>query len=228
MDHEGNQMHRLLIIDDDESMRKVIRFRLKNSYDIIDSGCPEEAVALALQHKPDAILLDLMMPRYSGLEVCQALSSMSFTQLIPIFFVSGEPAHRYRDFCEALGAKGFFQKPLDFDALSEGLGKVLNGRTVERRSEPRIRLRVMLRIQGTTNKGEPFEILTVTENVSAHGFYCGCNMSLHQGAVVNVSLAAAGPRSSAKARVVRLDRPGTPAQSCGFQFIEKPVDWILR
>lgn len=48
-----------------------MRFRLRESYDVIDSGSPEEALALALQHKPAAILLDLMMPKYSGLEVCQ-------------------------------------------------------------------------------------------------------------------------------------------------------------
>ncbi len=61
-------MPKLLIIDDDESLRKVLRFRLKDSYDILDSSSAEEALTLALQHKPDAILLDLMMPRYSGFE----------------------------------------------------------------------------------------------------------------------------------------------------------------
>ena len=67
-------MNKLLIIDDDESVRKVLRFRLKDSYEITDTGSPEEALALALQTKPDAILLDLMMPKYSGFEVCRTLS----------------------------------------------------------------------------------------------------------------------------------------------------------
>ena len=40
----------LLIIDDDESLRKVMRFRLRESYNVIDSGSSEEALALALQH----------------------------------------------------------------------------------------------------------------------------------------------------------------------------------
>ena len=40
-------MPRLLIIDDDDAMRKVLRFRLKDSYEIIDTGSPEEALALA-------------------------------------------------------------------------------------------------------------------------------------------------------------------------------------
>ena len=59
-------MPRLLIVDDDDAVRKVLRFRLKDSYEIIDTKSPEEALALALQQKPDAILLDLMMPRCSG------------------------------------------------------------------------------------------------------------------------------------------------------------------
>ncbi len=221
-------MPRILIVDDDESVRRVLRFRLKDSYEIFDTGSPEVALALALQHKPDAILLDLMMPRYSGLEVCQTLSSMSFTQLIPIFFVSGESAGRYRDLCQNLGARGYFQKPIDFDALQASLAEVLSGKKADRRAEPRVRLRVMLKIRGKSEKGEPFEFLTVTENVSAHGFYCGCSVSFEKGVIVDVFLGPGCQQLSGKARVVHMDRPGTSAQSCGFRFVDNPVDWVLQ
>jgi DNA-binding response OmpR family regulator len=221
-------MSRILIVDDDQSVRKVLRFRLKNSYELLDTGSPEEAIALALQHKPDAILLDLMMPRYSGFEVCQTLASMSFTQLIPIFIVSGESASRYKDFCENLGAKGYFQKPIDFDALEARLVEVLNGTRHDRRAEPRVRLRMILKICGTTAKGEPFEFLAITENVSAHGFFCGCNASLQEGAIVDVFLMPAAQQCCGRARVTRVERPKTSAQSCGFQFVDTPVDWVLQ
>lgn len=221
-------MPRILIVDDDQSVRKLLRFRLKDSYELFDTGSPEEALALALQHKPDAILLDLMMPRFSGLEVCQTLASMSFTQLIPVFIISGESAARYKDFCENIGAKGYFQKPVDFEALQTRLGEVLNGRRPDRRAEPRVRLMVMLMIRGTTPAGEPFELLRATENVSAHGFFCGCTTSMQTGAIVDVFLTPAGQRFCGKARVARVERPGTPAQGYGFQFINDPVDWILR
>jgi DNA-binding response OmpR family regulator len=220
-------MPRILIVDDDEAVRKVLRFRLKNSYEIFDTGIPEEALALALQHKPDAILLDLNMPRYSGLEVCQTLGSMSFTQMIPIFIVSGESAGRYKSLCENLGAKDFFQKPVDFEALQGRLAEALNDKKTDRRAEPRVRLKVKLQIRGTAANGEAFETLTVTENVSAHGFYCDCSVPLEKSAIVAVFLAAGGQRLSGKARVVRVERQGASA-GCGFRFLEDPADWVLR
>jgi DNA-binding response OmpR family regulator len=221
-------MSRLLIVDDDESVRKLLRFRLKDSYEILDTGCPEEALALALQQKPDAILLDLMMPKYSGFEICQTLCSMSFTQLIPIFIVSGESALRYKDFCANLGAKGYFQKPVDFEALQERLAVVLEGRRGDRRREPRIKLRVTLRIKGATAQGEAFELLTSTENVSAHGFLAACNTALKTGSIVEAFIMAAGQHPVAKARVVRIEWPDTPGQRCGFEFLSPPLNWVLK
>lgn len=221
-------MPKILIVDDDEQMRKVLRFRLKNSYEIIDTDSPEEALALALQQRPDAILLDLMMPKYSGFEVCQTLSSMSFTQLIPIFIVSGESAERYKGFCENLGAKGYFQKPVDFGALERRLAEVLDRKRADRRSEVRVKLRVLLKLKGTSAKGEPFEVLTATDNVSAHGFLCSCSASVKKDEVVDVFLMAAGHQTVGKARVARVEWPDTPGQRCGFQFLQDPVDWVLR
>lgn len=221
-------MPRLLIVDDDESVRKVLRFRLKNSYEILDTGRPEEALALALQQKPDAILLDLMMPKYSGFEICQTLSSMSFTQLIPILIVSGESAFRYKDFCANLGAKGYFQKPVDFEALEQRLAVVLEDKRADRRSEPRVKLRVTLSIKGTTVTGETFDLLTTTENVSAHGFLAACNAAVKTGSEVGVFLISGRQQPVGKARVVRVEWPETPGQCCGFQFLGEPVDWVLR
>jgi DNA-binding response OmpR family regulator len=221
-------MARLLIVDDDESVRKVLRFRLKNAYEIIDTGSPEEALALALQQKPDAILLDLMMPKYSGFEICQTLGSMSFTQLIPILIVSGESAPRYRDFCTNLGAKGYFQKPVDFEALENRLATVLGSKRVDRRSEPRVKLRVMLKIKGTTAKGDAFDLLTTTENVSAHSFLAGCSASLQIGSIVDVFVVAAGELQVGKARVVRVEWPDTPGQRCAFRFLSQPIEWVLK
>jgi CheY-like chemotaxis protein len=101
-----------------------------------------DALALALEHKPDIILLDLRMPRYSGYELCQTFSSFSSTQLIPIVVVSGEAGAQTRQFCRQLGAAAYFEKPVDFDALGMRLQNFLKSRRRERRLEVRIQLKV--------------------------------------------------------------------------------------
>ena len=219
---------KLLIIDDDESIRKVMGFRLRDSYSIIDSGSPEEALALALQHKPDAILLDLMMPKYSGFEVCQTLSSLSFTSHIPILIVSGESSERYKALCESIGAKGFFQKPVNIEALQKKLESLIVLSHEESQPKPCVRLRVMLRLRGIDSTDTDFEIVTATENVSASSFLCGCSALVGLNSIVEVFLATDGAKLTGKARVRQVDWPGTVGQRCDFEFLEKPIDWILQ
>src|ERR1700722_15265835 len=216
----------LLIIDDDESLRKVMAFRLKNSYKIIDSGSPEEALALALQYKPDAILLDLMMPKYSGFEVCQTLFSLTFTS--PILIVSGESSERYKSICENIGAKGFFQKPVDIDALQKKLSTLIAISHDGPQKKPRVRLRVMLKLRGIDATETEFEIVTATESVSSTGFLCGCTALIGLNTIVEVFLAIYRAPFAGKARVTQVHDPGTLGQRCDFEFVEKPIDWILQ
>jgi CheY-like chemotaxis protein len=205
-----------------------MRFRLRESYNVIDSGSPEEALALALQHKPAAILLDLMMPKYSGLEVCQTLSSLSFTSHIPILIVSGESSERYKELCDSIGAKGFFQKPVDIDALQKKLASLIVPGQEEVQAKPRVRLRVMLKLRGVDSTDTEFEIVTATENVSASGFLCGCSALVGLNSILEVSMAIDRTPFIGKARVTKVDWPGTVAQRCDFEFLEKPLEWILQ
>src|ERR1700674_1490862 len=124
----GHRMARILIVDDDEAIRRLVRLNLTDLYEVFDTGQPEEALALALEHKPDAILLDLRMPGYSGFELCKTLTSFSATQLIPVFVISGEGGAKTKDFCRDLGAAAYFEKPVDFKALRDSLEQALHSR----------------------------------------------------------------------------------------------------
>lgn len=221
-------MPKLLVIDDDSAVRKLLRFRLKNSYEIIDTGSPEEALALALQEKPDAILLDLTMPKYSGFEVCQAISSLSFTQHIPILIISGESSANYKDFCGTLGARDFLEKPIDFEALEKKLKDLIDGTHNGVRGEPRVRLRVNLKLRSVDAAGVATDVLTATETVSANGFLCAYQPPTSEGVLVEVYLATGDHQFAGKARAARIEWPGTPGQRVDFSFIDKPTDWILQ
>lgn len=220
-------MRKLLVIDDDESVRKLLRFRLRNSYEIIETGSPEEALAITLEKKPDAILLDLMMPKYSGFEVCQTISSLSFTQHIPILIISGESSSNYKDFCESLGAKDFIQKPVDFDLLENKLSRLIDGSLNGDKNEPRVRLRVMLRLRPIDSSSGAQDVLTPTETVSATGFLCAYAQPLKEGDIVDVFHARNGQQPVGKAKAVDVEWHGTPGQRVSFSFVGRPTEWVL-
>jgi DNA-binding response OmpR family regulator len=219
---------KILIVDDDEAMRGLLRMRLSDNYEIVETGEPEQALGLALEHKPDVILMDLMMPKCSGFELCQSLHSLSYTSLIPIFMITGESGAKYREHCKSLGAKGYFEKPVDFAALRTALEAEIKGRQPERRAHVRVRMRIILKLRGTDGNGKQFEESVTTENVSASGFLCNCAASLTKGAPVEVFLAGEQDRYVGRAAVVRRESPGAPWQRYGFQFAETTSDWVLQ
>lgn len=221
-------MKKLLIIDDDEAIRRLVRLNLVDRYEIVDSGKPEEALALALEHKPDAILLDLRMPGYSGFELCKTFTSYSATQLIPVLVISGEGGARTKDFCRDLGATAYFEKPVNFAALRDSLEEILKTRRVERRKEVRVALRVPLRLRGRDANGAPFAAFTTTENVSKSGFLCGCGAVLAVDSVVEVFVVAAEEQLAGKARVVRVEWSERQHPRYAFKFVESPHTWALQ
>jgi DNA-binding response OmpR family regulator len=221
-------MAKILIVDDDEAMLGLYRVRLPRDWEIINTDHPEQALALALEHRPDAILLDLMMPKFSGLQLCQKFHSLSYTALTPIFVVSGQGGTQYKEECEKLGAKGYFQKPVDFSALRTALNNEIRNKQAERRAEVRIPMRVPIKLRGTNMNGEQFEESTATENVSASGFLCTANASLWQGASVEVFIQGEAQRFAGRAHVARTESPASAARRYGFRFQEVTTDWVVQ
>ena len=221
-------MDKLLIVDDEEAMRRLLRINLADCYEIIDTGIPEQALAMALQDKPNAILLDLRMPNFSGYELCRTFKSMTFTQLIPIIIISGEVGATTKVLCKELGAMAFFEKPVDFDALRGTLKKELHAAQPDRRREVRVHLRVMLKLRGTDSNEKTFEEISNTENVSKSGFLCGCTARLKKDSMIEVYLVSGGTKLVGKARMVWSEGSDTPYPRYAFRFVEKEGDWILN
>jgi hypothetical protein len=127
-----------------------------------------------------------------------------------------------------LGAKGYFQKPVDFAALKSALDKEIQAKQAERRADVRIRMRVSIKLRGRDINGKEFEESTATENVSSRGFLCPCNSSLWEGATVEVFLQGEPERFAGRAQVVRSELPDTSGQRYGFHFNEVTSEWVLR
>lgn len=222
-------MDKILIVDDEDAMRGLIKMRLSGSYEVIDTGNPVRALELALEHKPRAILLDLMMPDCSGFELCQSFHNLSYTSRIPIFVVTGESAEKYRQYMSNLGATDYFEKPIDFAKLKTRLAGELDKRPSERRRHVRVRMRIVLKLKGEDKSGRSFEQLTTTENVSAGGFLCSLQIALSDDRSFQVFLSGSSHDCYVgRVRIVRREAPDTPWQRYAFEFTERSAEWILQ
>lgn len=213
---------KLLLVDDDKEMLGLLEARFAAEYELIRTIDAEQALGLALEHKPNAIILDLAMPKLSGFELSQGLRSLTYTATIPIFVITGAANQRVRQYCSELGIKDVFQKPIDFLALSAALTTVLKTQQAERREHTRVKMHLPLLIQGIDKFGRRFEEQIVTENVSQGGLGCRCATPLFQGATVDI-FSSPDHIYVGQARVVRIGE-----RDYGLKFVERTADWILQ
>ncbi|MFC0170507.1 two-component system response regulator [Pseudoduganella danionis] len=83
-----NSLPNLLLVDDEPTNLQVLRNILQDDYRLLFARNGQKALELAEQEKPDLILLDVMMPGMTGLEVCRSLKQQPATSKIPVIFVT--------------------------------------------------------------------------------------------------------------------------------------------
>ena len=103
---------KILIVDDEPNNLKLLQQVLKDSYQLIFANNGKNALVAVEKHKPDLILLDIMMPDMSGYEVCERLKSEPKTENTPIIFVTamGELKDETKGF--DVGGVDYIQKPV--------------------------------------------------------------------------------------------------------------------
>ena len=117
---------RILIVDDNETNRDILRTRLgRQGYELIEAADGEEAVASARQHHPDLILLDVMMPKVDGIEACRQIKADADLPFTPIILVTAKADSK--DVVAGLeaGADEYLTKPVDQAALAARVKSML-------------------------------------------------------------------------------------------------------
>ncbi len=117
---------KILLVDDTETMLMIERTILSaGGYDLVTAKDGLEAVAVAAIERPDLILMDVVMPKMSGIEACRQLRRLEATQAIPIFMVTarGEPKHIEEGF--AGGCTDYVTKPINGPELLSKIRGIL-------------------------------------------------------------------------------------------------------
>jgi CheY-like chemotaxis protein len=109
----------VLVADDCALLQDLIReIVADDGVDVVAAFDGEEAARLAREHRPDAIVLDLLMPRMDGLSCLIHLRNDPATKEIPVLMVSGAPSPKARRLATSFGACGFLEKPVAVDELA--------------------------------------------------------------------------------------------------------------
>ncbi|EFM10704.1 response regulator receiver protein [Paenibacillus curdlanolyticus YK9] len=119
-------MHTILLVEDNELNRDMLTRRLnRKGFQILTAEDGKEGVDLAIQHRPDLILMDLSLPVMDGWEATRLLKSTDDTKQIPVIALTahamaGDEAEAYRAGCD-----DFDTKPVDLERLLNKINAAL-------------------------------------------------------------------------------------------------------
>ena len=154
----------ILIVDDEPHIRRILGFLLdQRGYVTSQAADGVEAVEVARRERPDLILLDLMMPRMDGFEVCEALRSDFVTSQIPVIMLTakGEVSDKVRGL--EGGANDYLTKPYDNKELIARVQNMLEWSRVQRQANPLTGLpgnqAIEKRLQVAVAAREPFAFM---------------------------------------------------------------------
>lgn len=113
-------MSTILLVEDDPDIRHLVSYKLtKAGFDVVDVADGFAALRAARETPPDLVLLDVRMPRMSGIEVCRELRAGPLTATVPIIMLTGRSRPQDLEQGYAAGATEYIVKPFSPRDLQE-------------------------------------------------------------------------------------------------------------
>lgn len=116
---------KILIVEDDEALLKILRLLLENSYDVTLAMNGKQGLELATSQRPDLILMDVMMPEMDGLEVLRRLKEDPEMARIPVILLTAKVGDENIYGGYQLGADYYIPKPFTNAQLLNGINLFL-------------------------------------------------------------------------------------------------------
>ncbi|MGK7951281.1 MAG: response regulator [Xenococcaceae cyanobacterium] len=119
---------RILVVDDDDGIREVIQICLEAiaGWQVIAAASGQEALTKAQEQQPDAILLDVMMPKMDGLNTFEKLQISDRTKDIPTIFLTAKVKMSEQKKLKVLGVAGVIVKPFEPYSLVTQIKNILD------------------------------------------------------------------------------------------------------
>jgi DNA-binding response OmpR family regulator len=119
---------KVVVVDDDDDMRALMRMLLKDRYEVSTAVDGAEGLELVRSVRPDLLVLDLLMPRMHGFEVCQRLRADPELKSVKILISSSKSyRHDVRTAVEETGADDYIVKPFELDEFNRRVDAMVGG-----------------------------------------------------------------------------------------------------
>ncbi len=120
--------HRILVADDETHIVELVRVSLEEfGIEVLDAADGAAALAAARRHQPEILLLDVMMPRVDGFEVCRRLKADPLTRGIIVVMFTAKATEADRQRAREVGAQGYVTKPFSPLQLASVVREHLRG-----------------------------------------------------------------------------------------------------
>ncbi len=116
---------KILIADDEPSIRLLVKSILSSNYTVIEASDGEEAVKATQKQKPSLILMDILMPKKDGLQTCYEIKSNTTTKTIPVVILTALGQELDRKLCARLGADQYMTKPFSPQNLLDTVAQLV-------------------------------------------------------------------------------------------------------
>jgi len=123
-----DEKKKILVVDDEKEMVAMLQMALEaKDYQVFVAFDGESALEAARKEMPDLVILDVVMPKKNGYQVCRTLKSHEETMHIPIIFLTARGTEDDRFWGREAGAEGYVVKPFEVPALLQKIEWTLEG-----------------------------------------------------------------------------------------------------
>lgn len=116
---------KILVVDDEENVRRLVRRILGKENVILEAEDGEVTLDIARRQKPDLILMDISMPKMDGYTACYKLKNNEVTKAIPVVMLTGIGFALNKKLADEVGAVGYITKPFSPQELLDIVSQFL-------------------------------------------------------------------------------------------------------
>ena len=121
-------MNTILIVEDNEKNMKLVRDVLQvKGYRTLEAGSAEDGIRLAIEHKPDLVLMDIQLPGMNGIDALGVLRKDATTAGIPVIAVTASVMQQDRKLITEAGFDGYIGKPINLKEFLSTVQQMLRG-----------------------------------------------------------------------------------------------------